>query len=119
VWILRRACYDEGKRCAIFNTYGPRMHENDGRVVSSFVVQALSGKPLTVFSDGKQTRSFCYVSDLIEGFVPLESIDRRALLYPAGAPERPAESAAAPPGATRAAPENPLTSSVSCTRSVP
>jgi UDP-glucuronate decarboxylase len=85
-----RACYDEGKRCAealatayasqygvevriarIFNTYGPRMHENDGRVVSNFVVQALSGKPLTIFGDGKQTRSFCYVSDLIEGFVRL------------------------------------------------
>ncbi len=85
-----RACYDEGKRCAealatayatqygvevriarIFNTYGPRMHENDGRVVSNFVVQALSGAPLTVFGDGRQTRSFCYVSDLIEGFVRL------------------------------------------------
>ena len=85
-----RACYDEGKRCAealatsyasqygvqvriarIFNTYGPRMHENDGRVVSNFVVQALSGKPLTIFGDGKQTRSFCYVSDLVEGFVRL------------------------------------------------
>ncbi len=85
-----RACYDEGKRCAealavsyarqygvevriarIFNTYGPRMHENDGRVVSNFVVQALAGKPLTVFGDGKQTRSFCYVSDLIEGFLRL------------------------------------------------
>jgi UDP-glucuronate decarboxylase len=85
-----RACYDEGKRCAealatayasqygvevriarIFNTYGPRMHENDGRVVSNFIVQALSGKPLTVFGDGQQTRSFCYVSDLIEGFVRL------------------------------------------------
>jgi UDP-glucuronate decarboxylase len=85
-----RACYDEGKRCAealatayasqygvevriarIFNTYGPRMHENDGRVVSNFVVQALSGQPLTVFGDGQQTRSFCYVSDLIEGFVRL------------------------------------------------
>jgi UDP-glucuronate decarboxylase len=85
-----RACYDEGKRCAealatayanqygvqvriarIFNTYGPRMHENDGRVVSNFVVQALSGKPLTIFGDGKQTRSFCYVTDLIEGFVRL------------------------------------------------
>jgi UDP-glucuronate decarboxylase len=77
-----RACYDEGKRCAealavsyarqygvdvriarIFNTYGPRMHENDGRVVSNFVVQALAGQPLTVFGDGQQTRSFCYVSD--------------------------------------------------------
>jgi UDP-glucuronate decarboxylase len=87
-----RACYDEGKRCAealavsyarqygtevriarIFNTYGPRMHENDGRVVSNFVVQALAGKPLTVFGDGKQTRSFCYVTDLIEGFLRLMS----------------------------------------------
>jgi UDP-glucuronate decarboxylase len=85
-----RACYDEGKRCAealatayasqygvevriarIFNTYGPRMHENDGRVVSNFIVQALQGKPMTVFGDGQQTRSFCYVSDLIEGFVRL------------------------------------------------
>ncbi len=85
-----RACYDEGKRCAealatayasqygvqvriarIFNTYGPRMHENDGRVVSNFIVQALAGKPLTLFGDGKQTRSFCYVSDLVEGFVRL------------------------------------------------
>jgi UDP-glucuronate decarboxylase len=85
-----RACYDEGKRCAetlatsyarqygvdvriarIFNTCGPRMHENDGRVVSNFVVQALAGQPLTVFGDGKQTRSFCYVSDLIEGFLRL------------------------------------------------
>ena len=55
----------------IFNTYGPRMHENDGRVVSNFVVQALTGQPLTVFDDGKQTRSFCYVSDLVEGFVRL------------------------------------------------
>jgi hypothetical protein len=55
----------------IFNTYGPRMHENDGRVVSNFVVQALAGQPLTVFDDGKQTRSFCYVSDLVEGFVRL------------------------------------------------
>jgi len=85
-----RACYDEGKRCAealatayasqygvevriarIFNTYGPRMHENDGRVVSNFIVQALKGQPLTIFGNGKQTRSFCYVSDLIEGFVRL------------------------------------------------
>lgn len=83
-----RSCYDEGKRCAetlffdyhrqtglkikvarIFNTYGPRMHLNDGRVVSNFVVQALQGKPLTVFGDGKQSRSFCYVDDLIDGFV--------------------------------------------------
>jgi UDP-glucuronate decarboxylase len=83
-----RSCYDEGKRCAetlffdywrqhrleikvarIFNTYGPRMHPNDGRVVSNFVVQALKGEPITVFGDGSQTRSFCYVDDLIEGFV--------------------------------------------------
>jgi UDP-glucuronate decarboxylase len=85
-----RACYDEGKRCAetlffdyhrqhklrirvarIFNTYGPRMHPNDGRVVSNFIVQALKGAPLTVYGDGKQTRAFCYVDDLIEGFVRL------------------------------------------------
>ena len=85
-----RACYDEGKRCAetlfydyhrqhsvnirvarIFNTYGPRMHPNDGRVVSTFVVQALQGKPLTVFGDGGQTRSFCYVDDLIDGLMRL------------------------------------------------
>ena len=83
-----RACYDEGKRCAetlffdyyrqhrlpirvvrIFNTYGPRMHPNDGRVVSNFIVQALTGQPITIFGDGSQTRSFCYVDDLIEGFV--------------------------------------------------
>jgi UDP-glucuronate decarboxylase len=85
-----RACYDEGKRCAetlffdyhrqhgleikvarIFNTYGPRMHPNDGRVVSNFIVQALKGEPLTVYGDGSQTRSFCYVDDLIEGLVRL------------------------------------------------
>lgn len=85
-----RACYDEGKRCAetlffdyhrqhdlnirvarIFNTYGPRMHPNDGRVVSNFVIQALKGQPITVFGDGRQTRAFCYVDDLIEGFVRL------------------------------------------------
>ncbi len=85
-----RSCYDEGKRCAetlffdyrrqhglpikvvrIFNTYGPRMHPNDGRVVSTFIVQALTGEPLTIFGDGSQTRSFCYVDDLIEGFVRL------------------------------------------------
>ncbi len=83
-----RACYDEGKRCAetlffdyrrqhnldakvvrIFNTYGPRMLENDGRVVSNFIVQALKGEPITVFGDGSQTRSFCYVDDLVEGFI--------------------------------------------------
>jgi UDP-glucuronate decarboxylase len=85
-----RACYDEGKRCAesltvsyarqygvatrivrIFNTYGPRMHENDGRVVSNFVLQALRNEDITVYGQGEQTRSFCYVSDLIEGFVRL------------------------------------------------
>jgi UDP-glucuronate decarboxylase len=85
-----RACYDEGKRCAetlffdyhrqhavaikvarIFNTYGPRMHPNDGRVVSNFVVQALRGQDITVYGDGSQTRSFCYVDDLIEGLVAL------------------------------------------------
>ena len=83
-----RSCYDEGKRCAetlffdynrqhrmeikvarIFNTYGPRMHLNDGRVVSNFITQALQGKPITVFGDGCQTRSFCYVDDLIEGLI--------------------------------------------------
>jgi UDP-glucuronate decarboxylase len=83
-----RSCYDEGKRCAetlffdyyrqhnldikvvrIFNTYGPRMHPNDGRVVSNFIVQALRGEPLTVFGDGLQTRAFCYVDDLIDGMV--------------------------------------------------
>lgn len=83
-----RSCYDEGKRCAetlffdyhrqnnleikvvrIFNTYGPRMHPNDGRVVSNFIVQALKGEPITIYGDGSQTRSFCYVDDLIEGFV--------------------------------------------------
>lgn len=82
-----RSCYDEGKRCAetlffdyhrqhkvdikvvrIFNTYGPRMHPNDGRVVSNFIVQALQDKNITIFGDGSQTRSFCYVDDLIEGF---------------------------------------------------
>jgi UDP-glucuronate decarboxylase len=85
-----RSCYDEGKRCAetlffdyrrqhklrikvarIFNTYGPRMHPNDGRVVSNFIAQALKGAPITVYGDGKQTRSFCYVDDLIEAFVRL------------------------------------------------
>ncbi|MDX1422789.1 MAG: UDP-glucuronic acid decarboxylase family protein [Kiloniellales bacterium] len=85
-----RSCYDEGKRCAetlffdyhrqhglairvarIFNTYGPRMHPNDGRVVSNFIVQALRDQPITVYGDGSQTRSFCYVSDLIEGLIAL------------------------------------------------
>jgi UDP-glucuronate decarboxylase len=85
-----RACYDEGKRCAetlftdywrtynlsiriarIFNTYGPRMHPNDGRVVSNFIVQALEGRAITVYGDGTQTRSFCYVDDLVDGLVRL------------------------------------------------
>lgn len=85
-----RACYDEGKRCAetlffdyhrqkgvnirvarIFNTYGPRMHPNDGRVVSNFIMQALMGKDITIYGDGQQTRSFCYVDDLINGFIKL------------------------------------------------
>ena len=85
-----RSCYDEGKRCAetlffdyyrqhampvkvarIFNTYGPRMLPDDGRVVSSFIVQALRGEPLTVFGDGSQTRSFCYVDDLVDGLIRL------------------------------------------------
>ncbi|HEX6117939.1 MAG TPA: UDP-glucuronic acid decarboxylase family protein [Dongiaceae bacterium] len=85
-----RACYDEGKRCAetlffdyhrqhrlrvkvarIFNTYGPRMHHNDGRVVSNFVVQAIRGEPITIYGDGSQTRSFCYVDDLVDGLIRL------------------------------------------------
>jgi UDP-glucuronate decarboxylase len=85
-----RACYDEGKRCAetlfhdyrrqhglnirvarIFNTYGPRMHPNDGRVVSNFIVQALKGEPITIYGEGSQTRSFCYVDDLVDGLVRL------------------------------------------------
>lgn len=93
--IGRRSCYDEGKRVAetlffdyhrenkvdirivrIFNTYGPRMHPNDGRVVSNFIVQALKGEDITIYGDGKQTRSFCYVDDLIEGFVRLMNQDQ-------------------------------------------
>jgi UDP-glucuronate decarboxylase len=93
-----RSCYDEGKRCAetlffdyhrqhgldikvvrIFNTYGPRMHPNDGRVVSNFIVQALKGEPITIYGEGQQTRSFCYVDDLIEGFL-------RFMASPAGFP---------------------------------
>jgi len=90
-----RSCYDEGKRCAetlffdyrrqlglsikvarIFNTYGPRMHPNDGRVVSNFIVHALAGKPITIYGDGSQTRSFCFVDDTVEGLVRLmESAD--------------------------------------------
>jgi UDP-glucuronate decarboxylase len=89
-----RSCYDEGKRCAetlffdyhrqhnldikvvrIFNTYGPRMHHADGRVVSNFIVQALRGEPITIFGDGQQTRSFCYVDDLIDGFLRMMETD--------------------------------------------
>ena len=85
-----RSCYDEGKRCAetlfvdyrrqhglsikiarIFNTYGPRMHPSDGRVVSNFMMQALAGEPITVYGDGSQTRSFCYVDDMIDAFIRL------------------------------------------------
>jgi UDP-glucuronate decarboxylase len=91
-----RSCYDEGKRCAetlffdyhrqhgtrikvarIFNTYGPRMHPNDGRVVSNFIVQALKGEPITVYGEGTQTRSFCYVDDMVEAFLRLMSTDSR------------------------------------------
>lgn len=89
-----RSCYDEGKRCAetlffdyfrqyrvpikvarIFNTYGPRMHPNDGRVVSNFIVQALKGEPITIYGEGKQTRSFCYVDDLIDAIIKFMRVD--------------------------------------------
>ena len=89
-----RSCYDEGKRCAetlffdyrrqhnmgikvarIFNTYGPNMHPNDGRVVSNFIVQALRGDDITIYGDGEQTRSFCYIDDLVEGFIRLMASD--------------------------------------------
>lgn len=89
-----RSCYDEGKRCAetlffdyhrqhgvkikvarIFNTYGPRMHHSDGRVVSNFIVQALKGEDITIYGDGSQTRSFCYVDDLVDGFLKLMDTD--------------------------------------------
>ncbi|SPH16814.1 UDP-glucose 4-epimerase [Defluviimonas aquaemixtae] len=89
-----RSCYDEGKRCAetlffdyyrqhrlrikvarIFNTYGPRMHPQDGRVVSNFIMQALAGEPITIYGDGSQTRSFCFMSDLIEGLIGLMDTD--------------------------------------------
>lgn len=92
-----RSCYDEGKRCAetlffdyhrqhgldirvarIFNTYGPRMHPNDGRVVSNFIVQALQGQDITLYGSGEQTRSFCYVDDLIEGFIRFMDLPRAA-----------------------------------------
>ncbi|MBP7435053.1 MAG: SDR family oxidoreductase, partial [Bacteroidales bacterium] len=85
-----RSCYDEGKRCAeslfinyyfqnkvrikiarIFNTYGPRMHPNDGRVVSNFIIQAIQNKPITIYGDGSQTRSFCYVDDMLDGLIKL------------------------------------------------
>lgn len=88
--IGQRSCYDEGKRCAetlffdyhrqlglkikvarIFNTYGPRMHPNDGRVVSNFIVHALQGRPITIYGDGSQTRSFCYVDDTVDGLIRL------------------------------------------------
>lgn len=93
--IGERSCYDEGKRCAetlffdyfrqhdldikvvrIFNTYGPRMHHADGRVVSNFIVQALRGDPITIYGDGQQTRSFCYVDDLVQGFLKMMETDR-------------------------------------------
>lgn len=92
-----RACYDEGKRCAetlcfdyqrqhkvdvrvvrIFNTYGPRMHPRDGRVVSNFIVQAMTGEPITIYGDGSQTRSFCYVDDLVEGLLRMMNQDGTA-----------------------------------------
>jgi len=94
-----RACYDEGKRCAetlffdyhrqhdvdirvvrIFNTYGPRMHPNDGRVVSNFIVQALSGRDITIYGDGTQTRSFCYIDDLLDGMLAM--MDQDSLVGP-------------------------------------
>ena len=93
-----RACYDEGKRCAetlffdyyrqhgtaikvarIFNTYGPRMHPNDGRVVSNFIMQALTSKPVTIYGDGSQTRSFCYVDDMIDAFIKFMSTPHEAV----------------------------------------
>ena len=96
-----RSCYDEGKRCAetlffdyyrqhrldirvarIFNTYGPRMHPNDGRVVSNFIVQALQGKDITIFGDGLQTRSFCYVDDLIDGFIRFMELESSEVGHP-------------------------------------
>jgi UDP-glucuronate decarboxylase len=93
--IVIRSCYDEGKRCAetlffdyhrqhqtdikvvrIFNTYGPRMHPNDGRVVSNFIVQALQGKDITIYGDGQQTRSFCYVDDLIDAMIKMMNSEK-------------------------------------------
>jgi UDP-glucuronate decarboxylase len=96
-----RACYDEGKRCAetlffdyrrqhgvdirvarIFNTFGPRMHPNDGRVVSNFAVQALQGERLTIYGDGSQTRAFCYVDDLVDGLVRLMNVEGQGACEP-------------------------------------
>jgi len=96
-----RSCYDEGKRCAetlffdyhrqyglnirvarIFNTYGPRMHPNDGRVISNFVIQALRGENITIYGDGSQTRSFCYVDDMIEGFVRFMALSSKDIPGP-------------------------------------
>ncbi len=96
-----RSCYDEGKRCAetlffdfhrqenidirvvrIFNTYGPRMHPEDGRVVSNFIMQALQGQPITIYGDGSQSRSFCYVDDLVNGFVKFMDLDDRTATGP-------------------------------------
>jgi len=93
-----RSCYDEGKRCAetlffdyhrqfninikicrIFNTYGPRMHQNDGRVVSNFIMQALKNEPITIYGNGKQTRSFCYVDDLIKGLIDVMNTGNKFL----------------------------------------
>ena len=90
-----RSCYDEGKRCAetlfldyhrqhnldikiarIFNTYGPKMHANDGRVVSNFIVQALKGEDITIYGDGQQSRSFCYVDEMVDAFIRLMNTDR-------------------------------------------
>jgi len=101
-----RACYDEGKRCAealavsfarqygvevrigrIFNTYGPRMHEDDGRVVSNFVVQALRGEPITIYGEGQQTRSFCYVSDLVEAAIRFMNVETDVTPVNIGNPE--------------------------------
>jgi UDP-glucuronate decarboxylase len=96
-----RSCYDEGKRCAetlffdyhrqyglnirvarIFNTYGPRMHPNDGRVISNFIIQALRGEDITIYGDGSQTRSFCYVDDMIEGFLRLMALSGKDIPGP-------------------------------------
>jgi UDP-glucuronate decarboxylase len=101
-----RACYDEGKRCAealtvsfarqygvevriarIFNTYGPRMHEDDGRVVSNFVVQALRGEPITLYGEGQQTRSFCYVDDLVDAAIRFMNVETDATPVNVGNPQ--------------------------------